>query len=45
MAELHIIGQIDKAYDFPDPKLFVRWSLHYGRSVELSSRITALAQY
>ncbi|KAK0400382.1 hypothetical protein QR680_003470 [Steinernema hermaphroditum] len=30
MAELHVIGQIQKGSDFPDARLFVRWNMHTG---------------
>ncbi|KAI6203390.1 hypothetical protein M3Y94_00550500 [Aphelenchoides besseyi] len=31
MAEVHVFGQIESAYDFPDNRLFCRWNLHIGR--------------
>jgi hypothetical protein len=32
-AEVHIIGQIESAYGFPDNRLACRWSLHLGLSL------------
>ncbi|CAD7083439.1 unnamed protein product [Hermetia illucens] len=32
MAELHIIGQIVKAIEFEEPKLFCKWSIQIGSS-------------
>lgn len=31
MAEIHIIGQIKSAKDFPKQGLFCKWNLQYGK--------------
>ncbi|XP_065204869.1 B9 domain-containing protein 2 [Planococcus citri] len=39
MAEVHIIGQISGASDFPSKSLFCKWSLHAGGGWKLVSGV------
>lgn len=40
MAELHIIGQIVKAIEFEEPKLFCKWSIQIGKKRTLLLRFS-----
>ncbi|CAH0546732.1 unnamed protein product [Brassicogethes aeneus] len=37
MAEVHIIGEISHAKDFPRPELFCKWHLQFGNNWKLIS--------
>lgn len=42
MAEIHIIGQIKSAKDFPRQGLFCKWNLQYGKNMFHDQMITNL---
>ena len=45
MAEVHIMGQIESASNFPDHKLFCCWELHYGKIILLYCTLCCLCLY